>query len=300
MASVDSPPAPASTLEPEAWAEVTCRELLTIQAQNRKVSSEQRAELVEQHLRERISGVAASERRNCLRALATRFPLPESNLAGANGGGAPLSAGAWVAAFDSMKDGMTPELQKALLDKLSDAGFLPSAATGSKGIPLPATIEPFMPKEPVDPARVAQLVDVVLEATRALDGNFRRVWEAVADFGKTDPGLPRHSFDEIVRKFLMGDQDVPRVVLKTRVETTTKLIPAVLMAVKESWDSMEEDVRDCLPEEVQKRVKKDFLSNREAACWKEYVKLADKLHPDTRVREFFEQIVTKARAHIPR
>src|SRR5688500_14837719 len=182
MASVDSPSAAATTLEPEAWAEVTCRELLTIQAQNRKVSSEQRAELVEQHLRERISAVAASERRNCLRALATRFPLPESHLAGTNGGGPPLSAGAWVAAFDSMKEGMTPELQKALLDKLGDAGFLPPASTGSKGIPLPATIEPFMPKEPIDPARVAQLVDVVLEATRALDGNFRRVWEAVADF----------------------------------------------------------------------------------------------------------------------
>jgi hypothetical protein len=97
----------------------------------------------------------------------------------------------------------------------------------------------------------------------------------------------------------MGDPDVPRVVLKGRIETTTKLIPAVLLAVKDSWDAMEADVTDCLPDEIQKRVKKGAFGFP-AACWKEYTEAAEKLQPDARVREFFEKIVTKARTHIPR
>jgi hypothetical protein len=72
-----------------------------------------------------------------------------------------------------------------------------------------------------------------------------------------------------------------------------------LIAVKESWDAMETDVAKCLPEEIQKRVKKSAFGY-EAGCWKEYIKLAEKLHPDERVRDFFQQVVTKARSHIPR
>jgi hypothetical protein len=87
--------------------------------------------------------------------------------------------------------------------------------------------------------------------------------------------------------------------LKTRIETTTKLIPAVLIAVKESWDKMESDVSECLPEEIQKRVKKTTFGY-ETGCWKEYTRAAERLHPDTRVQEFFAHIVTKARVHIPR
>jgi hypothetical protein len=195
---------------------------------------------------------------------------------------------------------MTPDLQKALVEKLKAAGCLPMlVGTGVPACPMPATVEPLLPKESVDLAKVAQLLDVIVEATRALDGNFRRVWEGVAEFGKTEHGLPRYTFDEIARKFLMGDPDVPRVVLKGRIETTTKLIPAVLLAVKDSWDAMEADVTDCLPDEIQKRVKKGAFGFP-AACWKEYTEAAEKLQPDARVREFFEKIVTKARTHIPR
>jgi hypothetical protein len=303
MTSVDSPSATAIGIDPEAWADLTSRDLLAIQAQNRRLSPEERAELVEQQLRERIADLANEQRRGCLRALAARFPLASAGAEGEPtpaGAAAPLSAAEWVGAFDDIKEGLTPELQAALLEKLKNAGWLPAAAApGVKGMPVPSTVEPLLPKDAVDPVRVAQLIDVVMEAMRALDGNFRRVWEGVADFGKTDHGLPRHSFEEVMRKFLLGDQDVPRVVLKNRVETTTKLIPAVLIAVKESWDTMEIDVGNCLPEEVQKRVKKATFGY-EAGCWKEYTKAAEKLHPDSRVQEFFEKIVTKARAHIPR
>ena len=71
------------------------------------------------------------------------------------------------------------------------------------------------------------------------------------------------------------------------------------MAVKQSWDGMEADVAHCLPEEIQKRVKKTY-TGYDTACWKEYTKSAEKLQPDPRVQEFFEQIVTKALARMRR
>jgi hypothetical protein len=299
MAFDASPTASANDVAPEIWADETSRELLAIQAQSRHRSIEERAELVEQRLRERVAAVGDSQRRVYLATLAERFPLPPSEFDAAPAGRGPLSAADWVTAFDSIKDGLTPELRKSLVEKLRKAGCLPEVTPQSAGIPVPATVVPLLPKECMDPVRVTQLVDVVVEATRALDGNFRRVWEGVADFGKTEPGLPRQTFDEVTRKFLSGDPDVPRVVLKSRVESSTKLIPAVLIAVKESWDAMEADLAHSLPEEIQKRVKKATFGY-EGACWKEYTKAAEKLQPDARVQEFFAQIVTKARAHIPR
>ncbi len=301
MASAPSPSVSVRPIDPEVWAEEICRELLAIQAQNRHQSAEQRAELVELRLRERISAVPDMQRRGCLRALAVRFPLPEAN-GHATGVPAPIKPSEWVVAFDSIKDGMTPELQKLMLEKLAAAGCLPpTPAPAASSIPLPPTIAQLLPKETLDPTRVVQLLDLIFEATRVLDANFRRVWEGVADFGNTDHGLPRSSLEESMRKFLMGDQDVPRVILKTRVEAITKLVPAVMIAVKESWDDKETDLANCLPEEVQKRVKKGPLGGEnEAGCWKEYKKAAEKLRPDSRDQEFFGQIVTKARAHIPR
>jgi len=56
----------------------------------------------------------------------------------------------------------------------------------------------------------------------------------------------------------------------------------------------------CLPEEIQKRVKKSVLGGDGAKYWNEYLKSAEQLQPEARVREFFERIVSKARVHIPR
>jgi hypothetical protein len=309
MASVDLPTAPVTSVNPETWADNTCRDLLAVQAQNREVPPDQRADRVEQHLRERLSSVPEAQRRGCLRALATRFPLPDTNHAVASppAAAAPATPESWIAAFDSIKDGITPEQQTLLIEKLRSAGCLPAPAAPSLGgIPVPPKLEALLPKEPgdatrvaaYDPAKVTELIDIIVEATLVLDGNFRRVWAGLAEFGKTDDGLSRYTFEEIMRKFLTGDQDVPRVVLKSHVESTTKLIPAVLMAVKQSWDALEADVGHCLPDEIQKRVPKGFRA--EVRCWEEYTKAAQKLQPDSRVQEFFEQIVTKALARMRR
>jgi|GEM_PF-6930039 len=310
MAYLDSTPGQAvNDFDPDRWAQATSQELLAVQAENRKLTLAERSERVEGHLRHRIASVETSQRQLCLHALASHFPLVNEGWGQTNGhessGESPASAvpqtpSEWVAGFDSIQEKLTPDLKKQLVEKLKAAGCLPSGPAPTGGLAVPPSLEALLSKDSVDPTRIAQLLEVVFEATRNLDGNFRRVWEGIAEFGHTDHGLPRNSLEDVMRKFLAGDQDVPRVVLKNRVETTTKLIPAVLIGVKESWDAMETSLGKCLPEEIQKRVKKSVLGGDGAKYWNEYLKSAEQLQPEARVREFFERIVSKARVHIPR
>lgn len=294
MAAVDSTSTSPGVVDPHAWAEATSRELLAVQAQNRKLTVEQRAELVEQHLRERVSSVADSRRRECLQALALLFPLRDISSA-THSNSTAVTPESWVAALDSVKDHMTPELKKELLDRLQAAGLLPErGGARTAGIPMPNAVQPMLPKQDLNPAMVSQMLDVMFEALWRLDDSFRAAWKGVAGFGNVDHQLPAESFKETMAKFLTGDKDVPWRMMKDRIEWTTVLAPAALVALMPACDAVEEELRTIMPEEIKKRAEVTFF-NKEVAWWKEYETSIRKLHFEALKKAFCSRIIDRAR-----
>ena len=296
MAAADTPPTTTTPTDPDTWADGISRELLAVHAQQRKLPATERVAMVEEFVRRQIAPVAAKERQKYLRALSARFPL--STLAQPNHRESAAPAGPptgeqWLEGFDAIKDELTDAQKAALLEKLRHAGFIPATPPAAvAGISAPPALITLVGKDSLDLERASQLVETTFDATRMLDSSFRRVWAGLAEYGKTEAGLPRESLDEIMRRYLAGDPDVPKVVLKTRMEATTKLIPLVIIALKEAWDSMQKQVANCLPEEIQSRVKKGW--GYESDCWKEYVRGAVELQSERRDRAFFALVVDRA------
>lgn len=273
--------------------EVLAARLRLVQADLATESPEVRREHLCDEIERALEQVMPQERGQFLRALAQRFPSWDSALV--VGGERPQAAlgqssvdesdlrdpAFLVERLEDIAAALTPEQRAAVAARLAAVGLVAEGSGGPGNWP----IEPLKRLESAlksdgsalpEAGRLLELAAMLSELVIRLDQVAWSTWKTMS---------PRSEFkrrgttQETMRRFVLGDQDVPRGQVAEELERLRSLTGALISTVGKVGYVAYRQVAKHSPQEIEvlARPEKKALESLEVACWKKYRQLAGNL-----------------------
>lgn len=282
----------------------TANRLRLIQADLSEEPDDVRQQYMVDEVERSLAGLVPAERSVFLDALSACFPTWDS-LVNATDSDADAGPGPDVDLDDALAlaerlASIAPSLSDAeragVAGRLRDAGL---SAEGRQVWPEQASAAlaarlGMAEDDRLDPARSVDALRILTDCTLSLDQLMWTTWKTLA------PRSELRGQGELaasMKKFLLGDQDVPRGEITAGVERMRQLTAAVVSAVGQAGQQFADRHHERFsPEHIEEWAKQDkkALESLAVACWRRYRALADEQDPATIEHEIQQQIAESA------
>jgi hypothetical protein len=272
-------------LEETVWATATAARLRMVQASFADDDAARREGFLAEEIDGALKEIPSSRKRSHLRALLARFPAAAEEQPAPAANSAP-SPEAQVAEFIDRLPDLAPDLQAMLTDKLSEAGFLPSAAQPgalNAGL-LPAELRkkfPVQPDQNLDPVRTLKLLAVLLDFVFSVDQLVWSLWKNLAPNSVVRRDVKTTAdYRQSVANYLAGDSEVSTAQVSQIADKTRQLTAALVAGIGSTGETF---ARTYLARFSPIMIKQaadaepGLLANPDRKCWRKYVELFDQI-----------------------
>ena len=269
-------------VRPVEWAAGIAARLRLLQASFADDPPETRERTLRDELEQALKTVALGQRKECIEALATEFPEPES---GRKNGTvenktvpASLPEDPVVLAEGLLKlmRAMLPEEREAIMAQFIAAGFLP-ASNGTNqeaSEELRERIQKLTPGRDLDQGRALRILDVLIDFVWSLDQLVWQVWKSIAPKSLIRHETGKHGdFRKTLGPYLTGDSEVSTEQVKQLVNKTRKLVSGLMAAMGTLGEIHTQKLLERLsPDAIRKRAEADpgVFESIEKKCWRKY------------------------------
>ncbi|MEP7072419.1 MAG: hypothetical protein ABI839_08530 [Verrucomicrobiota bacterium] len=284
------------------WAAGLAARLRLLQASFADDPPETRERTLREELEEALKTVALGQRKECIEALATEFPLFESSKE--NGAAEPKTAKSSVPEDPAilvehllgLMRAMPPAEKESIVAQFVAAGFLP-ASNGAKGdacAELLERIQKLAPGRRLDEGRALRLLDVLIEFAASLDQLVWQVWKSIAPKSLIRHETGKHAdFRKTLGPYLTGDSEISTEQVKQLVNKTRKLLSGLMAAMGTVGEIHTQKFLERLsPEAIRKSAEAEpgVFESIEKKCWRKYTAVFGEMNEAAMEREILDAI----------
>lgn len=284
------------------WAAGLAARLRLLQASFADDPPEMRERTLREELEQGLRAVALGQRKECIEALATEFPVPESGKQ--NGAaepkmvqsGLPEDPAILVEQLLGLMRAMPPAERESIIAQFVAAGFLPASngAVGDVSEELLERIAKLAPGRHLDEGRALRLLDVLIEFAASLDQLVWQVWKSIAPKSLIRHETGKHAdFRKTLGPYLTGDAEVSTEQVKQLVNKTRKLVSGLMAAMGTVGEIHSKKFLERLsPETIRKSAEAEpgVFESIEKKCWRKYTLVFGEMNEAAMEKEILEAI----------
>lgn len=264
------------------WAAGLAARLRLLQASFADDPAEMRERTLRDELEQALKTVALGQRKECMEALATEFPVPES---GKQDGAAkdkvtPASTRETPAVLMErlvgLMEAMPPAEREVIIGQFAAAGFLPTSngATSEISEELQERLAKLAPGKRLDQGRALRILDVLIEFTWSLDQLVWEVWKSIAPRSLIRHESGKHGdFRKTLGPYLTGDSEVSTEQVKQLVNKTRKLVSGLMAAMGTVGEiHTQKFLKRLSPDTIRTQAEAEpgVFESIEKKCWRKY------------------------------
>lgn len=283
----------------------TANRLRLIQIDFADESPDVRKEYISEEIERSLQDIVPDERSPFLQMLMDRFPTWDANVEVAADEEAPAARSHvderelqdpsfLVTRLADLAPTLSGPEHRAVSERLVEAGLVPE---GEGSLPARAveTLRSALkigPEDPIDARRALESIALLAIFATSLDQLIWKAWRKMASRSKT---RSTSDMQKTIRRFLAGDQDVPRGQVVKDLENLRKIIASLVAAIGPASRQFAKGINSRLsPEAIKEAIKieggRSWLTAPEIRYWQRYVELAEVLDEESISKEITDAI----------
>ena len=264
------------------WATGLAARLRLLQASFADDPAEMRERTLRDELEQALKTVALGQRKECIEALATEFPVPESGKQDgaakdkAAAASAPETPAVLMERLVGLMQAMPPAEREVIIGQFAEAGFLPvgNGATPEISEELRERLHKLAPGKRLDQVRALRILDVLIEFACSLDQLVWEVWKSIAPKSLIRHESGKHGdFRKTLGPYLTGDSEVSTEQVKQLANKTRKLVSGLMAAMGTVGEIHTQKVLKRLsPDAIRAQAEAEpgVFESIEKKCWRKY------------------------------
>ena len=220
------------------WAAALAARLRLLQASFADDPAEMRERTLRDELEQALKTVALGQRKECIEALATEFPILEAGkqdgAAKEKSASAPETPAVLMERLIGLMQTIPPAEREGVVGQFAAAGFLPAGngATPHISEELLERLDKLAPGKGLDQERALRMLDVLIEFAWSLDKLVWEVWKSIAPRSLIRHESGKHGdFRKSLGPYLTGDSEISTEQVKQLITKTRKLISGLMAAM---------------------------------------------------------------------
>jgi hypothetical protein len=253
-------------------------------------------------LEQALKAVALGQRKECIEALASQFPTPESRRedGAAKDKAAPASARetppVLMERLIGLMQSMPPAEREVIVGQLAAAGFLPAGNGAPPDIAeeLRERLDKLAPGKRLDQARALRTLDLLIEFAWSLDQLVWEVWKSIAPRSLIRHESGKHGdFRKSLGPYLTGDSEISTEQVKQLVNKTRKLICGLMAAMGTVGEvHTQKFLKRLSPDAIRSQAEAEpgVFESIEKKCWRKYTAIFAEMNEAAVEKEILDAI----------